>query len=356
MVDRRTVLAAAGLLPIGATFGARAASAQGASGQVHLIDLDRLADAFPRRLAVPALLQRLGAFMNGTPWRSFGDFTLAPQWSDGHFSGAAHAYDDFALFFALSDGSAAGYWLGGSTERPPLVWLGALGETATLAPDLETLLARIAIGDFPDDGPGSSFLHKAASEGAGAVPDLRNTLAGFLLDEANVMNPSRLTARPLPDPDPFAAWVDATAAVQDAKVRADPAMQAIGGLLARHRVAVPGRPNAYSTISVTWAGDAYDAWISDPLPAELAEAPALREPLGRLRDAAAETPGLGLWTSAWLNVSHDDVQLTTDYLGQPLFRHGLPPAEAFRQDEARLPRAARRMPRWLGEIIDGTGP
>lgn len=352
MVDRRAVLAAASLWPI----GARTVRAQGSAGQIHLIDLDRLADAFPQRLAPPALLRRLGAFMNGTPLRSFGDFTLAPQWSDGHFSGAAHVYDDFALVFALSDGSAAGYWLGGGTKPPPLVWLGAPGEAATLAPDLETLLARVAIGDFPDDGPGSSFLHKAVGEGAGAVPDLRNTLAGFLLDEANVMNPSRLTARALPDPDPLAAWVDATAAVQDAKVNADPAMQAIGALLARHRGAVPGRPTAHRTISVTWAGDRYDAWISEPVPAELAEAPALREPLGHLRDAAARTPGLGLWTSARLTVAQDQVALTADYLGQPLFRLGLPPAEAFRQDEARLPRAARRMPRWLAEIIDGAGP
>ena len=356
MVDRRALLTAAGLLPIGASLGARAAWAQGAAGQVHLVDPDRLADAFPRRFAVPALVQRLAVFMNGKPWRSFGDFTLAPQWSDGHFSGAAHVYDDFAMIFALSDGSAAGYWLAGGVERPPLVWLGALGDGATLAPDLETLLARISVGDFPDDGPGASFLHKAASEGPGAVPDLRNGLAGFLLDEANVMNPSRLTAWVPPEPDPFAAWVDTTAAAHDARMRADPAMQAIGALLAGHRMAVPGRPHSYVTISITWAGDAYDAWISDPAPAELAEARDLREPLGRLRDEAARTAGLGLWTSAWLNVSHDQVDLTTDYLGQPLFRHGLPPAAAFRQDEARLPRAARRMPRWLAEIIDGSAP
>lgn len=85
------------------------------------------------------------------------------------------------------------------------------------------------------------------------------------------------------------------------------------------------------------------------MPAELAEAVALREPLGRLREEAGRTPGLGLWTSAWINVSHDRVGLTADSLGQPLFRHGPPPAEAFRQGEA-------RMPRWLAEILDGTDP
>src|SRR5258708_5667306 len=152
MFNRRMILGACasfmGMHLLGK--GASIARAQERAVAAYDVDLEELVKAFPAEggsPSLPTLLARFGGWMAGKPWRSIGAFDLTVEWSDAHFPGAEIHYDEFALFIRLPDGSAVGYWLAGRhLADAPIVLLGSEGDFATLAPNLEALLARIALG------------------------------------------------------------------------------------------------------------------------------------------------------------------------------------------------------------------
>ena len=357
MFDRRRLMSwAAGAM---ATVPAAARAQQRAGGRVqtYSVDLDGLAKAFPERAlanGLPASRRRFGIWLHGKPWGAVGTFDLTTRWSDAYFPGAEARYDDFALFIRLPDGSSAGYWLaGGDPARAPIVLLGSEGERAVLAPDIETLIARIALGRFSPKGAEAEFLYPQVDFGQGRPPDLRGALKGFLRDELGVADPDRRVANQRASGD-FVGWMDRVARDGEQRFEADPAVTAMWRLLQPYRPTA-GAPSVVETmVNVTWAGDHFRAWVAAAQPKPLAETEALRPHLAALRDKAAETPGLGLWHGASLMVGRDRIErLVTNYIYQSEFSLGRPPAEAFREDQSRAPRAARRIPAWLGAMLAG---
>lgn len=291
--------------------------------------------------------------MADKPWRSVGMFDISPEWTDSHFAGAEHHYAQFALFIRLPDGSSAGYWLGsGVPGPPPIVVLGSEGQNTTLAPDLETLLARIAFGDFSDKGPEADFLHHDGDFEGDIVPDLRGDLGRFLAKEAGITDFQPLLAKARTTSADFAAWVQQADETYRKTLAATPDMQAITAMLAPYK---PDGKEAWesSTVRITWAGDDVDVWrVTADGPQDLAEADRLRPLLTALRSrAAAQTPGLGLWHSATLLVHPEDVTFIPDYLYEPSFRSRPAPIEAFKADQTRAPREARRIPSWLRLLL-----
>jgi len=178
MVSRRKIVAACASLIGMCVFRKGAWAAEAGRTPVYEVDLNELAKAFPGQpgaVSLPPLLRRFGEWMSGKPWRSIGAFDLDVRWSDDHFPGGEFYYDSFALFIKLPDGSSVGYWLAESDlAHAPIVVLGSEGEFATIAPNLETLLARIALGDFGEKGPTADFLYSDEDYGDGAAPDLRD--------------------------------------------------------------------------------------------------------------------------------------------------------------------------------------
>lgn len=325
--------------------------------QIYSVDLDGLAKAFPERAltgGLPASLRRFGTWLQGRPWGAVGTFDLSARWSDAYFPGAEAHYDAFALFIRLPDGSSAGYWLAGDDPaRAPIVLLGSEGERAVLAPDLETLLARIALGRFSAKGAEAEFLYPQIDFGQGRPPDQRGALKAFLRDDLGIADPERLVAshrasRVFPD------WVARLSREAEQQAERDPALKAMWSLLLPHRPAAGAQPWQGSMLNVTWAGDHLRVWTAAAQPKPLAETEALRPHLAALRDKAAATPGLGLWHSASFMVGRDRIdRMVTNYIYEPEFSLGRPPAEAFREDQRRAPRAERRIPRWLAAILAG---
>ena len=175
------------------------------------VDLDELRRAFPNRsgpASLPALLTRFGKWLGGKPWRSVGSFDLALQWSDSGFPGGERHYDEFALVIRLPDGSAAGYWLaGGDVADAPIVLFGSEGQHEVLAPDLATLIARIALGDFSDRGATADFRYSDEDYGQGVAPDLRPALQAFLRAETGTDDLRPLVRKAEPPRLDFGEWV-----------------------------------------------------------------------------------------------------------------------------------------------------
>ena len=318
MFSRRDVLAACasivGMRALGEA--SWAAKAQERAVAVYQVDIEELGQAFPGgsdMSRLPRLLVRFGEWLAGKPWRSVGGFDLDVRWSDLGFAGGEFFYDQFALFIKLADGSSVGYWLADrDLARAPIVVLGSEGDDALLAPDLETFLARIALGDFDNKGPASDFLYSDEDYGDGVVPDLRGAMQAFLRDETGIRDLQSLARRGRSSSRDFAQWVAKAVEAYNAKMQAHPAVEAMTSILESYRPA-KAQPWQSLTINVAWAGKHFDAWAAPDSIKSLAEAEQLRPHLGALRDeAAAKKPGLGLWHRAWLNVSKDRLDFTAD--------------------------------------------
>jgi len=198
------MLAAGASLVAMSVAGGRARAAEAQEQAVYQVDLDELVKAFPgqvRPASLPPLLARFGGWLAGKPWRSVGAFDLTVEWSDAGFPGGELFYDRFALFIRLPDGSPAGYWLAGrDPAEAPIVLLGSEGDSVRLAPNLDTLLARIALGDFKGKDPAADFRYSDADYGAGVVPDLRPAMQSFLRAETGIADLPALVRNGKPYP------------------------------------------------------------------------------------------------------------------------------------------------------------
>ena len=357
MLNRRKLMAACAFfigIPV-VRNGACPTLAQESVVATYQVDLEELLKAFPNRAlsrSLPPLLARFGEWLSDKPWRSVGAFDLAVQWSDAHFLGGEFHFDEFALFMRMPDGSSVGYWLADrDIAHAPIVWLGSEGDFVSLAPNLETLLARIALGDFNDKGPGADFRYSNEDYGQGAAPDLRSVMQAFLRAQTGVQDLNSLVRRAAPPSSDFAEWIAKSVETHRVSLQSNPAMLAMRSILDKYRP-VKAQPWEGAKITVTWVGDFFDAWLVSGGPKVLAETDQLKPHLAALRDEAAKkAPGLGLWHRVTLMVYEDRLEIITDYLFEPDFRSARPPAQAFRADQSRAPRAARRIPPWLATIL-----
>jgi hypothetical protein len=176
-------------------------------------------------------------------------------------------------------------------------------------------------------------------------------LQAFLRAETGIDDLATLVRKAKPYPADFADWVAKSTATYVAEMQAHPAMRALAPILAKYRP-VNAQPWETTAINLGWAGASFDARLAGAATQPLAEAEQLRPHLATLRDeAAARKPGLGLWHRAMLKISANHVWLSPDYIHEPDFRSGRPSAVAFKADQAREPREARRIPPWLAAIL-----
>jgi hypothetical protein len=233
-----------------------------------------------------------------------------------------------------------GYWLNNGTtvERATIVVLGSEGGFQVLAPDLYTLLTRIAWGQFAGKGPAADFA--MVDE-----PDLRRELQSFLETQSSVS-----VYPPAPTPD-FAAWVARTTAEHEAAMRSNPAILAMAPILEKYRPTT-GQPWEATSIHINWAGNAFEASVTQGQWRALDEAQLIKPHVAALRDAAAaDVKGLGLWHQANLKIYKDGPFLVPDYLYAPKFERVQPTPTDYKDDQSRAPRATRRIPGWLATIL-----
>jgi hypothetical protein len=148
-------------------------------------DVAQVTRAFSPSIGIPKLLARFGQWLDGKPWGSVGCFEFGTNWADRYFRGAELHYDKFAMFLELPEYSSVGLWLGDEGAcQTPVILLEPHDEHVVVAPSLESFLARIALGDLPDDLPLCEFLYQ--QRGEGEVPDLRFDLQTFLKGETGI--------------------------------------------------------------------------------------------------------------------------------------------------------------------------
>ena len=343
---------------------------------------DTLRRTFPKDIAPPQLLFDFAAWLSQRTKRELGYYTLKPRSPSDYVPAGVPVEDDLALFFRLSEGSAAGLWFG-ETRDPdaaPFVVMGSEGGLSIYAPNLACMLHRMAIDALEEDYIEEDFAFRAN----------KATVTAELLDWLKahpVAWPIIEATQPADyfkcDDKSADRWLRALVDAHENARLSDPDLSAIAQILQDLRylpkaldldllgrvtlddMDTPGR--RYHAVPLGFrvfaAGDRFrifDGMAMVPAAAHLLEKvrPGTEErlhgPILSLRDRfAADNKGEGLWPSARLSVSlMNGVDLDPIYShGYPMGYEGFPP-EAFAADQARYPRAKRKLAAWHKELLD----
>lgn len=340
---------------------------------------DAVKAAFPDDVQMPALLERLIAWLRGKPLGSVGMFSFEPETLENLTPAGDYDPDDFGCIFSFYDGGVGGLWFNQTRDplQAPVFSLSSEGEMKILAPNLPLFIHRWANADFdpamesdwlnpiredediPEDERDESDypadLHAALAEWASAQDEVVSVVApGARYDFSQV------------DDGSAQAWFDALQAAADKardEVASDPHARAIGGVLLpyvpqRGRVQVASfRAFAAGDVLVVCEGTAL---VTDTPRKDLRALPereidALRPHLSVLREEfARSTKGQGLWPSADITIERDgrcDVDPTPDH--PPPHGLGAFSDADYIADHRRVPRS--KPPRWLQDILNRNG-
>ena len=344
---------------------------------------DTLRRAFPQDIAPPQLLFDFAAWLSERTKRELGYYTLKPRDASDYVPAGVPVDDDLALFFRLSEGSAAGLWFGESRvpDTAPFVVMGSEGGLDIYAPNLACMLHRMAIDAFEEDYVEADFAFRANK--ANVTSDLLDWLKAH-----PVAWPIIEATQPADyfkcDDKSADRWLRALVDVHEDARLSDPDLLAIAQILQDLRylpksldldllgrvtlddMDKPGR--RYPTVALGFRIFAADdrfrifdgvamipeaAHLLEEIPREAEDR--LRGPILSLRERfAAENKGEGLWPSAKLSVSLiNGVNLEPIYdLGYAIGYDDFPPV-AFAADQARRPRAKRKLAAWHKDLLNG---
>lgn len=297
--------------------------------------------AFPANRNMPSLLSEFAEWLGGHPWGSVGYFDLVR----GHIEiapivDASPLWGEFALFIRLPEGSVGGFWYGapGDPASPPVVILGSEGQYLTFAPDLQSFIARLALG-------GDALHGWTDFEPMPDYPDERPALRQWLAKQTG-RNPMELAAQT--PASNFADFADQWSIDRENYWADHPRMQQLAEILSAYRP--PAEPAWGRTVlTAQCVGDRFAMQVLQQGPQPVPEAGVAEPVLRAIRDEMAEAnPGLGLWTQANLFYGANgailpsfDFMSRPDFDGQPV-DHG-----QFEADLERAPRPAQRIPDWV---------
>jgi hypothetical protein len=244
----------------------------------------------------------------------------------------------------LPDGSLVGYWHGvPGGGAPPIVLVESEGQYETLAPSMESFLAKLALKQFVGD------LTPDEDE-----DDATEALAAWLRERLGEADLQKLTEQPVSSPD-FRTWVEAWSAEREAFWSNHATMAELSGHLLGYR---PKGTNPWDSthFRVAIAGRQCEIRGLHAGPQLAEEAKAVEAVLRRLRDEMWRAqPELGLWFSMSFGLHADGrIMPNFDYDTRPTF-DGAPVdiseadiSEAM-ADLTRAPRPIRWVPAWLKE-------
>ncbi|MBR0758051.1 hypothetical protein JQ604_38225 [Bradyrhizobium jicamae] len=310
------------------------------SEDAYLVDVDAIRRAFPPGTEPPQLLMDFAAWLDGRPWGSVGCFDL-----DGRSSDHAPIFDGsplraaFALFLRLPDGSLVGYWQGvPGGGAPPIVLVESEGQYETLAPTLESFLAKLALKQFVGDLSPYDDDDDATEE-----------LAAWLRGRLGETDLEKLTEQPINSPD-FRAWAYSWADEREAFWSKHPILAELSGLLHAYR---PDGTNPWdgTHFRVAIAGGQCEIRDLHAGPQRADEARAVEAVLRRLRDAMWQAqPELGLWFWMSFRLGADGrIMPNFDYDTRPTFAGAPADLSEVEADLMRAPRPDRWVPKWLAD-------
>ncbi|QLG12873.1 hypothetical protein HLB42_18450 (plasmid) [Deinococcus sp. D7000] len=266
--------------------------------------------------------------------------------SDSWIENGADLAPHFALFLTLGDGSTIGYWFpeGSAGVDAPMVLLGSEGQKEVLADHLEGLLARLALGDFPDDGPLSGLLLDGERQPDSAL----TTWLTARLGTTDLVGLTRVTT-PWSLQGMLDAWQDAQVETN----RANPLLQQIAARLAAY-VPPASEPWLTANFKVALVGDHFEAWHLRAGPQPFPEAAALKPLLQAVRAERAEAfPARGAWFSATIRLSGDGkVTVMGQFDEPPQFLGEAPRPEDYAAEMRAFPRSKAWTPGWLATLLD----
>lgn len=356
---------------------------------------------FPPDITPPQLLFDFAEWLSACTMREQGSYRIKPRSPQDFVPPGVQIENDLAMCMEIGDGSLAGLWFGQTRDpdRAPFVVLGSEGGLDILAPNLACMLHRIAIdaldedyeeGDFAfrankpaltkallawlrahpvawpiieatqpedytncDDNSADRWLQEILrrfEEGQDRDPDLL-AIAALLTNAGYVPEPidlSELAAGLETYDDLFTSERDAEDD-EDEAVDDDPAFytppEVFQVFAAGDRMRILNGAALLPEIA--------DTLVAIPAPLEKALCPhlwSLRETL------ATETPGKGLWPAADLELHANGAVMLKPRWSHPyaIGYEGFPP-EAFAADQARVPRAKRKLAAWHKELLDKVG-
>ena len=359
--------------------------------------------AFPKDIAPPQLLFDFAAWLSQRTKREIGAYFLKPQHeASDYVPSGVSIENDLALFFSLTDGSAAGLWFG-ETRDPdaaPFVVIGSEGGLDIYAPNLACMMHRMAMDALEEGYLEEDFSFRANKE------KVTKALLDWLKAHP-VAWPIIEATQPADyfkcDDKSADRWLEQKIIAFEAAQAGDSDLSAIAAILTEagytpEPIDLSELAEGLETYDDLLGGretedtshdDADDAFEDDddtdyifptefrvyaagnrfaivlgaamvpeaadslePVPEKTVKA--LKPYLLALRERFAdENTGEGLWPLA---------ALTLDGQGranvEPIYSHGYPmgydgfPPEAFAADQARRPREKRKLAAWHKELLD----
>jgi hypothetical protein len=243
----------------------------------------------------------------------------------------------------MPEGSAVGAWYGAGLDaaNPPIVVLGSEGQYKILAASLESLLAKIALRRFEEDGEWSDFAPHEDAE------DATDEFEGWLSKRLGTRDLEKLAEAPAGLPG-FSRWVDKWCGDRQNFWSTHPVMAELAGHLVAHR---PKGKNSWdrTRFEVAIVGAQYQVRVLRRGRQPVEEAEAIEPLLRGLRDEMWRAhPALGLWYSMFFGL-HADGSILPGFDYEARATIGETPAElsGARADLIRAPRPERWVPAWL---------
>jgi hypothetical protein len=271
--------------------------------------------------------------------------------------------EQFGIFIGIGDGSDVALWnRGGAPDTWPVVLIGGEGEMAVLADDFAGFLARVAAADFDDESEygWSEFMARDEYEPEDEWDDevraevarankARKALGAWLA--ARGVRAATGTLRT--PPAALREFCEAHQRDVAARNAASADWREVVRLFAPF--AKRGKASWGKELQIVCADDEFHIGELDGKKFTRFDASdAIEAPLRALREARAQRrPAQGLWHSATLRGSGDDLALVARYLNPPDEYVATPrlSAAAVRKDYARKPRSDWWTPGWLREIV-----
>lgn len=328
----------------------------------------KLAKAFPKHVPVPSLLYDFAAWYRERPAGCIGGVELFSCKIGQFLPPEAKIDAEFALFFNMGDGGAAGLWLRDeqNPDKAPFVLIDTDGGVFLLAPNLACFLDRLTKQQFSQDLSEADFLYDYEYD---ETDNLLAELADWLQAHPVAAPILEKTARENYlgfDDGKCQIWLDGYVDALEKAAMADPDKRAIADILTSNGFLPDGGEYGFGQESFrVFAADdtmiikrgmalIVTEGVNDLEPVDEVMQSVLRPHLFSLREKHARSKkGEGLWPAAGLSIDNKGrVDLIPDYHFEFAIGYDDFSPSGFANDQKQFARKASGLAAWHRALID----
>ncbi len=328
----------------------------------------KLAKAFPKGISVPQLLYDVAAWYRERPAGCIGGIELFSRKVEDFLPAEADINSDFALFFNMRDGGAAGLWLKDEIDPhyAPFVLIDSEGGFYMIAPNFSCFLDRLTKQQFSTDLSEADFRYDAEYE---ETPSLIPEFSDWLQEHpiaAPIIKKIGLENYLGFDDGKCQNWLDKYIDELEKAAMADPDKRAISEILTSNGFLpdagefgfdqIGFRVFAVGETMIIKLGIAYivTKGVNDLGSVKKSLQSALRPYLFSLRTKhAREKKGEGLWPAASLSIDNTGrVDITPDYHYEFAIGYDDFSSSDFASDQKLFARKKSKLAPWHKAIIE----